>query len=305
MTRHLSVQIALVSDDNFIVPSTISICSVLEHCPCHVKVHFLGDSVRTESLHFLDSVCTAYANAELIYHDVTDTLSTLPKGTSADWPRVALARLLLPKLVEGKVLYLDGDTFTLSDLTNLFTLELEKNMVAAVRDFALLASLRKCNENANRLQTHATEILRPFAPYNYFNSGVLLLDCDKITANKILFSRLLDISAVSTLPGILYPDQDYLNWLFKGKVHFLNPSWNSLYGMNGRAYRVAKEVLPTSLIHDIEPPKILHFTGHRKPWHSMKISDFTKISFLRKLPRILEWRRNCYRIIGSFPRTVK
>lgn len=307
MTTKPFVKIALVSDSNFVIPSIITICSVLEQCRTNqVEVHFLGDAVDVKLRRILDSVCMRYPNSELVYHDVTNDLP-LPKEIVGEWPRVALARLLIPALIDGKVLYMDGDTYALSDVSELFGMELGNCTVAAVRDFALLATLRKKNKStkktkrADELRSHATTILSPFAHYDYFNSGVMLIDCDQIRKNEKLYTKFVDVNGISKTPSIIYPDQDYLNWILKGKVHFLNPAWNSVYGNRGRALRVAESTMPNSLLHNTESLKIVHFTGSRKPWLPLRVSDFRKMSFLRKLPPILEWKRNASRIISSLP----
>ena len=304
MTNKPLVKIALVSDNNFVFPSIVAICSVLEHCPTNqVQVHFLGDAVDAKLRLILDSVCIRYPNSELVYHDLTNALPA-PEETVGHWPRAALARLRIPELIDGKVLYIDGDTYALSDVSELFGMALGNCTIAAVRDFGLLATLRKKTKKANELRSHATTILSPFAHHDYFNSGVMLIDCDQIRKNEELYKKFVDVNAVAKTPSIVYPDQDYLNWVLKGKVHFLNPSWNSQYGFSGRALRVAESTMPNSLIHETESPKILHFPGHRKPWHSFRVRDFRRMSFLRKFPRILEWKRNANRIINSLPADI-
>ena len=290
------IQIAVASDENYLSHSLVSLMSVLDCCNEEVTIHFLGDGVSTDSRKKLDAVCSLYKNANIEFHDVTKTLPNI--DTLKFWTKVALARMYLPEIVNGRILYLDVDTFTQADVSWLFDLDLQNNCVVAVRDFGILGSLRKQNLNAEKLRNHVKKIMDPFPEYDYFNSGVMLIDCDKIKKSKALNNAFTDIDTVVADQSLLYPDQDHLNISLKGHVRFINPSWNSIYGMTGRALRVAKTVFPPELVHKPEYPKIIHYAGNRKPWNPFKLRSLTSTSYVtRFLGKDIAYKRNANRML--------
>ena len=226
-----SVKIALASDENVVRYSLVSIMSVLEHCKQEVTVHFLGNKISTNAKESIERVFKVYSDAELVYHDISEICSQTK--TISGYPVTSLARLYLPELVDGSILYLDVDTFVQEDITALFDIDLENKCVAAVRDFGLLASLRKQNRKSEKLRTYAQGLMNPFPVYDYFNSGVMLINCDRIKEIPLLRKAFADIEAVTTYSNLLWPDQDYLNQILKGQVMFLPPPME-LFLWNGK-----------------------------------------------------------------------
>lgn len=291
-----SVKIALSSDENVVRYSLVSIMSVLEHCKNKVIVHFLGNKISTNAKECIERVFKVYSDAELVYHDISKICSQTK--TISCYPTTSLARLYLPELVDGSILYLDVDTFVQEDITALFDIELENKCVAAVRDFGLLASLRKQNRKSEKLRVYAQELINPFPVYDYFNSGVMLLNCDRIKEVPFLRKAFADIDAVTTNRYLRWPDQDYLNYTLKGQVMFLNPSWNCFYGMADRAFRVAKAIMPEELVHVKEEAKIIHYAGARKPWHPFTLKSLKSMKYLtRNLSKDIEYMKNARRLL--------
>lgn len=290
------VKLSVASDRKYFHHSLIAILSVVEHCDRPIDIHYLGDDLHKDHRIDLELVSKNHRSVEVIFHDVTKVLPKIE--TVKFWTKVALARMYLPELVSGKILYLDVDTFTQADVSYLFELDLQDNCVVAVRDFGILGSLRKQNLKAETLRNHVKQIMDPFPVYDYFNSGVMLIDCDKIRQNNSLANAFTNIDAVISDHKLLYPDQDHLNISLKGHVSFVNPSWNSIYGMTGRALRVAKTVFPPELVHNPEHPKIIHYAGNRKPWNPFRLRSLTSTSYVtRFLGKDIAYKRNAKRML--------
>ncbi len=291
------INLSIASDSNYFNYSLVAILSVVEKCNRRTTIHYLGDDLSKDDRNDLEGVCKLYPNVEVNFHDVTKFLPKI--NTLKFWTKVALARMFLPELVNGKILYLDVDTFTQADVSWLFDLDLQNSCVVAVRDFGILGSLRKQNLKAEKLRNHVKKIMDPFPEYDYFNSGVMLIDCDKIKKSKALNNAFTDIDTVVSDDSLLYPDQDHLNISLKGHVRFVNPSWNSIYGMTGRALRVAKTVFPPELVHKPEYPKIIHYAGNRKPWNPFKLRSLTSTSYVtRFLGKDIAYKRNAKRMLN-------
>ena len=290
------IKIALASDQNYVRHALVSIMSVLERCDQKVIVHFLGDNISGNAKESIERVFTVYSDAELVFHDISDICSQTK--TISDWTVTSLARLHLPELVDGSILYLDVDTFVQEDISALFDINLQDKCVAAVRDFGLLASLRKQNRKSEKLRTYVQDIMNPLPVYDYFNSGVMLINCDRIKEIPPLRKAFTDIEAVITNSELRWPDQDYLNQILKGQIVFLNPSWNCFYGMADRAIRVAKAIMPEELVHAKEEAKIIHYAGARKPWHPFSLKSLKSMKYLtRNLSKDREYMRNARRLL--------
>ena len=232
-----SVKIALASDEYVVRYSLVSIMSALEHCKQKVIVHFLGNKISTNAKERIERVFKVYSDAELVYHDISKICSQTK--TISGYPITSLARLYLPELVDGSILYLDVDTFVQTDITALFSIDLENKCVAAVRDFGILESLRKQNRKSEKLRIYVQELMNPFPVYDYFNSGVMLINCDRVKEIPLLRKAFTDIETVTTNSNRRWPDQDHLNQILKGQVMFLPPPmelflWNDKPGYSCR-----------------------------------------------------------------------
>ena len=84
---------------------------------------------------------------------------------------------------------------------------------------------------------------------NYVNSGVLLLNCRRLREED-LSGRFLGWVEKYGLPTVA-PDQDYLNTLCWGGIHYLDPNWNAM---------------PSDCLPEMENPQIIHYNLTAKPW---------------------------------------
>lgn len=143
-----------------------------------------------------------------------------------------------------KAIYLDCDLVVLGDLAELFREDLSGLYAAAVEDCVR--------------QRH----VRSLGLSKYFNSGVLLLNLEKIRSDNLVpeFFRIsTELSGKSK-----YLDQDVLNLAFKEKVLWLHPKWNAISPIFRKIPRGAGPLEP--LIDACNTPSVVHFTGPDKPW---------------------------------------
>ena len=234
------LKIALASDNCQLIPSVVAICSVLEqHIANKVTVHFLGEDLSTDHRRLLDAICMQYPNAKLEFSDIVKLLPCPLTFFGRKYPKAVYGRMLLPELVDGRVLYLDSDTYTHESLQDLFQIDLKNNCMAAVRDTSHLRNINRRNLSEYELDRveQVRTIMRPFPEYDYFNSGVMLLDCDKIRANGKLFKDFVDVQKAFSMSML---DQDYLNLKLKGNVSFLSTAYNCDHGASRKAFRIEK-----------------------------------------------------------------
>ncbi|MBJ7534580.1 hypothetical protein JDN40_10735 [Rhodomicrobium vannielii ATCC 17100] len=172
-----------------------------------------------------------------------------------------------------RVIYIDADTVTNRDLCNLLDLPLDGCCLAAVRDFGMAAAYYQ-NSNVHidgrvvGINEYITSHLGLSHIDNYFNSGVLVLDIERI---RIL--GLMDqlISEIGKKPYWLV-DQDILNIVFEGKVRFIDSRWNFLIDNNG-IYHLLPPELYASYLESSLAPNVVHFVGSAKPWLNPKVDQ--------------------------------
>jgi lipopolysaccharide biosynthesis glycosyltransferase len=150
-------------------------------------------------------------------------------------------RLLIPEMFPqyDKVLYMDCDTVVLTDIAELYDIEIGDNYIGAVADQAVASVPQFCAYTENALGIPPTE---------YFNSGVIVMHLLKF--REINFCREFE-RVLRSYRFIVAPDQDILNLICKGKVYYYDECWNQM---------------PIAGNH-MQTPKLIHYNLCMKPWH--------------------------------------
>jgi len=150
-------------------------------------------------------------------------------------------RLLIPELFPqyDKVLYMDCDTVALTDVAELYEIEIGGNYIGAVADQAVAAVPQFCEY---------TEKALGILPTRYFNSGVIVMNLLKF--REINFYQRFE-SVLRSYRFVVAPDQDVLNLICKDKVYYYDAGWNQM--------PIAGTVNGT--------PKLIHYNLTMKPWH--------------------------------------
>lgn len=269
-----NVRVAYGTDMGLIGPTALSLASAIRSTPRLSDIDILAVSLDVAAKDLLRRVADK-ADVSLHIHSMTDKHfdSARPKGRHV--PKAALARMFLPQLVEGRVLYIDGDTLVRRDLARVFDVSLDGNLIGAVRDFGCLQGLARVARGKTWSHREATETLvYPYGAANYINSGVILMDCAAIRNDSALADAMVKFDQATEYRTV---DQDFLNALFKGRIKHLNPAWNTSWGRS-RLHRSWIAKLGHSGVEtQREKDGILHFHGPFKPW--------------RPLPRN-RWKRN-------------
>ncbi|PYE84719.1 glycosyltransferase family 8 protein [Pseudoroseicyclus aestuarii] len=282
------IQIAYVTDMGLFRPTLLSILSALEAASGPIAVHLFGHGLTDTARAEAQRRAEALAPGALTVHQLDPALLAQARSPKAHITPVALGRMFLPRLLEGRVLYLDGDTLVTGDLSPLFALDLQGRPMGAVRDYVVTRRAAR-PARADRLQGTA-QLMAPHPATDYFNSGVLLMDTAAIKATPGLAEAMTDMEAAA---GYATVDQDRLNLLFKGQVHHLNPAWNCSWGRVGRQHRQMRGLDPSAQESEALAPRVLHFHGPHKPWGPLRLAA------LRRGPAaVLRYRRAERRLMG-------
>lgn len=179
---------------------------------------------------------------------------------------------LIDTINADKLVYLDCDTVVEGDITKLFEIPFEENVLFAVED--PFTSKEKNQELGIPLK----------APY--FNAGLLLISSSKWKKGNYS-QKAIDFMRDNP-ERVEFADQDGLNKVLVGKWKKIHPSWNlmtrAIYAkyFPGVKSNYSKEALNEALAH----PKIIHYSSFIKPWYFIDWHPLKKryIHYLRQTP---------------------
>ena len=150
-------------------------------------------------------------------------------------------RLLIPELFPqyDKALYMDCDTVALTDVAQLYNIDIADNYIGAVADQAVAAVPQFCEYTKNALGIDGGR---------YFNSGVIVMNLKKF--REVNFCEKFT-AVLRSYNFVIAPDQDVLNLICKDKVHYYDEGWNKMPIAGGNN----------------QTPHLIHYNLCMKPWH--------------------------------------
>ncbi len=256
------IHVVLGSDENFAMPLTVAMTSVLCNTNSLIYFHILTNGFKEATLKRIMNVKKhGECVIDIVNFDPSD-FNDFPSPERIS--EIAYARIRIPELFKSlsRVIYMDCDMICVRDIRELWNTDLEDNMVGACSDFR---------------SVHKTKHIG-IDPRNYFNSGLIMMDLDKI--------RTMDYNENTqeiTDKGIFTNDQDLLNCLFAGTWKPLHTRWNLFADINVNRIK-RKGMFDVDILKDaLSHPGIIHYTGI-KPWSYRYKRRFKKqfFSYLAK-----------------------
>lgn len=251
--------IALITDDNYCLPTLVCIKSIINHCSesYNYIIHVCTLGLEEANITKLQELSTANVSVVVdlfnggLYEEKTKYISQQTHVTPT-----ALIKFELPNYYSclDKLLYLDGDIIIKDNIDELLKLDISNYYVAASYEFwAYLTAIRYT-------------FRRKFS--FYFNSGVMLLNLKKMRDNNIP-DLLWDYKLHQTKTKLM--DQESLNAVCGKDAYPLPIKWNfnpvfldhqylpHINRIYGSGYGTLKD-----LENDVS---IIHYVGKSdKPW---------------------------------------
>ncbi len=244
--------IAYITDDNYAMPTCISIVSLIKNKLPDVSyvIHIIADNVSTQNAERFKELSCPNCEIDIIdadnafYQEVKEIKSEI----NAHVTITALLKFNLPNILKDVniLLYIDGDTLITQDISELFDIDMSNFSIAAVD-----------NSQANRFPT-----LR-----KYFNNGVMLLNLNRMRQNHIT-EKLFEYRK----NGLnYYMDQDAFNVVLKDETFFLPMMYNfRVPGFIETNFNEFNEKYCSNKYKDeydcLKSQKILHTTSSLKFW---------------------------------------
>lgn len=264
--------IVLAGDRNYTTQLETTIKSILYHNR-DVKIYILNQDIMPDWFRKPRKI------ARILGSDIIDV--KLPKkAVFQDWTKqdhissIAYARYFIPDYIpEAKVLYLDSDLIVNTSLEKLFSLDLEKKLLAAVKDTDGIT----------------------------FNTGVLLINNEKCRQEK-LKEQLIEQS-IATIREVeegrfenFNGDQTILNQVCSNQWLELDKEFNLQVGHDITAFYNKWN----NYFNEVVPPSIIHFVSYRKPWTTLIANRYRDLWWEF---HDLEWTKILQHHIGEFELT--
>lgn len=162
-----------------------------------------------------------------------------------------------------KVVYLDSDLIVQHDVARLYLdTDMEANLVAAAIDIDGLAS---AFSNHDGRKEYMISYLGIKDLHDYLQSGVMIFNLEE-WRNSFTLQEIVDAACDDE---VMFGDQDVLNKLCRGRIKFIDMSWNTIINHKKRQMQELLYLAPTDILDMYlearKNPKIIHYGG-TKPW---------------------------------------
>ncbi len=133
----MRIPIVFATDENYLFYTVVAITSMAENAgeDTFYQIYILVSGTLKRGHHLLDDVKKRYPNIEIILLPVEEAEFEHVHINNSHVTKATFYRLLLGELLqEDKCLYLDSDIIVNTDLQELYSVELDSEYIAGVRD---------------------------------------------------------------------------------------------------------------------------------------------------------------------------
>ena len=269
------VPVVLAADDAYVPMLTTTIFSMLKNASkgFHYDVIVFGRGIAGDRREVMTKfIERSFADVTLRFVEVGPLIEKYHLRTNnAHIGIETYYRFLIQGLLPfyDKVLYLDSDLVVEGDVSELFSIDLGNNLLAAAHDIDFLGNLNL--KDKKRLR-YSKEVLGLDNPYAYFQAGVLLLNTRELRKFCTVESWLEAVSCSE----YIYDDQDVLNARCQGRVRYLPYEWNAMIDCGGRVaklFSIAPAEDYDAYLAARRSPKIIHYAGVDKPWKNTRCDE--------------------------------
>ena len=239
------VPIFYACDSAFLRYTAVSINSLVSNFSKDRKceIYILNSDIKDDEKQILDVYNRE--NVKIIFVDVKEQLVNIGKDLPLRdyYSKTTYFRLFIAKMFPqfDKAIYIDSDTIVLGDMAQFFDTQIGDNFVGACREQVMVQT--------DVFGEYVEQVLG-IDRNNYFNAGVLLINCKKFREENVLGQF---INLLSIYNFVVTQDEDYLNVICEDKVYWIDQSWNT--EVYGKIPVREKDI------------KIIHYIMTSKPWH--------------------------------------
>lgn len=274
------ISIALASNNSYAVLMATLIKSILyNHRTAEpISFYLLNDHISKSNQEKINSLVADSEKSQLIWKNADEVFPKdvrFPMDDSA-FPSTAYLRLFAPFVVPKevkKLIYFDVDMIVQADVSELWNIDMQGYAMAAVLDVGKIAGCKW-----GGIPNYKALGIDEDAPY--FNSGMMLIDCEQWVAQDIpnqVFTAMRE-----NIAHVNYADQYGLNVVFTGKWLQVNPMWNwfaNIYHPNPKCIHYL-DIKPIFKSYNSDPVLQKEFFKYLEmtPWRGMPLkSDISRL----------------------------
>ena len=241
------IPIFYACDDAFVKYTVVSLSSIIKNASTEYdyKVYVLNTSIGNEMREKLSNL--ANENFEINFTDVSDYLESVTKDLPIRhyYSKTTYYRFFIAEMFTeyDKAIYIDSDTIVQGDISKLYNTDIGDCYVGACHEQAMA--------QVDVYGTYCEKVVG-VSRYNFFNAGVMLINCQQFRDKQVLKKFLKHLWEYNF---IVTQDEDYLNLICKDQVFWLDQRWNTELPENFK-YN-----------YDVSSAYILHYIMVNKPWH--------------------------------------
>lgn len=251
------IPIFFTIDDNYAKYAACAIKSIIENSSKSYEyhIHIVNQGLNEENKNKLSAL--EISNFKIFFDKISEGLESITDREEnklrCDYFTLTIyLRLFIADMFKeyDKAIYIDSDVVVPGDISKLYEIDLENNIIGACTDY----SIQEIPELVDYLE-NSIGVNR----FDYINSGVLLMNLkmmrEKRFTNKFL--TLLEKYHFDTVA----PDQDYINAMCNGKILYLDRTW---------------DVMPNDNNEEEKCPMLIHYNLFQKPWcyDGIQYSDY-------------------------------
>lgn len=274
------------ADDNFALPATVMMRSVVDHLAGIDAVDFfvLDCGLTGKSrLKMRRSIPGSWGRLHFIPIGVEKFAGFRVDGhvSAATYARLFVDKHLPPSV--ERAIYIDGDMVLLTDLLPLWEVDLAGHLLAAVQD----PIAGRVGQSAQMMHWQGWDVPEGTP---VFNGGLLVINLCKWREQRIS-DKAIEVARQHP-DRMKYWDQCALNYVIRGDFQPLDPAWNVgpfvFYPPHNRDVVYDAETAARC----IREPKIIHYGGTWRPWKGPG-RHWREAEFYRYLYRTA-WRNDVY-----------
>ncbi|OJF91907.1 glycosyltransferase family 8 protein [Alkalibacterium sp. 20] len=278
-------------DENYIYPLKVMIRSLVENHPNEsFRMYLLHAGISERSLEDLRRYIESDGDNELIAiysknHFESSDKVAITRYYALEMYLWMFAPYILPNDID-RILYLDPDIVAMNDIKPFYNKSFE--------GYSFIATNYKYK--TKWVQPFNNLRLRNFESDDYFNSGVVLMNLEKLRkvgdANRIV-EAIRENKAV-----LILPDQDIFNLVYVNDIK--EEDWR-MYNMNPRVYEKLNILFPNKYnLQMIEKEVVfIHYSGKHKPWKEREKYKYTLGNYY------FDFERRAYNLGNEQPIFVK
>lgn len=258
--NYTQIAVSYGLNNNNFYPTFVSITSILDNANystfyiINILVSKRKKNFSNENKIKFKNLENRYPKCQIIIIEINDKIFEF--ANIKRYPISAYYRLLLADLLPdiNRIIYLDGDTIVLTDLTELINLNMKNNTILGFVDNSF----------------YLTEDFG-IKTFNYITSGVLLINLENIRKEFITQHFLSFIKKYKK--NLKQEDQTVINIVLNGKIGFLPPKYGiwdynnlTLLRLHNHYFNYSRNVKcykDYDLIKGFQYPSIIHYVLYK------------------------------------------